>query len=820
MGRKIFSLLLVWVMVFQSSFALAEQDAKELAKTSQIRTSRSPITIKDYIAEITRDKKPSISISQLHKMEKYFRNAVQFMGDAEREEFQAAALFRQWLYLDIYRQLRLEYLLVNVVKVMPFLAGESPGGYLQKFDSLLPVTYFKNYPHLKERRSYLRQKLFETVSDPDAVKDSRNFYRGITESAYMSLALIAAKRDYLQKRYDSADERFEAEMQKLRRWESIVRHSSGLLNTSYFKKYVEPFHKQETAKTIAANEVATSRYLQDLRKFVEKKSAITDLAEFLKSGTMVRFGRDLANNLIIPEQKQFRSRIQTNFQWGVNEIFRNLQTTVKDYKRNFIDRNFAQAVVVSNTKTKLDNSEFHTWLVDVFQEQPLHWIIVEDYPFLQTAADDLINFVNLELRNRSLSDIVSVSLAIGLFSVAPLARVGNQYSSWLTKWSFRGLQAGLLAGKAYLVSDLGYKAYLHYANWQHARRLTRLNLEGSGLRTLLQEDAAYWSFITQSVFAGVTATLAVSNAHKFFRVPVTKQRFSSPIAKAASRTWQGDPVANGVYLRHMQKHFEKLRSGFVHAPLKQTGHHLRAIALDVSAMVSQYVVMFPAAFPIWARKLLASVPQQIYQGVTLGTVMSIMGVTVQTYITAWGLQSFVWTFDKLGFTPPAFWQQSTLNLVDRTQRDAMIKYDYELMWSKGEIARFVGHMTRWKQLLRNPDISMADKLALEAAIEASEESIQNHLRNHLVRWYLWFEFRTIANSNLKKHGYGLKVSPNMEEPYTMTMYIKIGELPPFSYTTTAAEIERVRDRVVNPGNPESEEDRKKIADRLFGNKTK
>lgn len=787
----------------------------EAEAVSHIPPKPQPITIDDFIREFTAVSGKLISAPSLLESKRRIEAAVAYMGSPEEEKFRAAAIFKQWLYLDLFRQMRLQYLLVNLVKILPFIDMGGEQATLRAFDQLMPERFFATYPQLAERRAVLRKSLREMVRDRQQIKEAREFFLGVTESAYMSLAVIAAKRRFVEDRFASSDERYKSEMQKLRNWQSIVQHSSGLINTSAFKRNVEPYHEAETAKAVAANEVATSRYLNDLRKFIEKRRSISDLVTFLKSGSMIRFGRDLAANLSLPEQRRFRQRIADNFDSGVAEVYRNLSTTLEKFRADFADRDIAGQLITANTLTSRDSSEFHRWLIRVFREQPLHWIITEDYPYLQTAADDLTNFVNYELRSQQVAGFVRAIITLGVFSLAPMGYVGNRYSRWMTRTTFRALQVGVLGAKAYMIGDYGYQTYLQYQSWRQARRLSRLNLEGSGLQTLLQEDNAYWSMVLQGAMTGMIGLTAIANARNLRVNKYTREKSASPIRKAIDRTWAGKPIREDAFYRDIHRHVKKLRSGFLQVPLRQSGAYAQRIVTDVTALLSQWVVAYVASWPKFAKSFLTKLPGHIYQGITLGTVMSIMSVTVQTYITAWGLHSFVWTFEKLGFEPPAYWQQATLNLVDRTKRDGMTRIETELILSKGEIVKLAGLITQSQIFLRRDDITADERTALMATIESARESIRNHLRMQVIRWYLNFEYRTIANSVWKHHGYGLKVTPNIDEPYTMTAYIKIGGLPTFSYTTTAAEIERVRDRMTVPGNPETEEDRRKLADRLF-----
>lgn len=749
--------------------------------------------------------------SYLQRHKEYFLSEADFLGVPDEIDRFAFKMFEQWLYLEVYRVRRLEFLLINYAKTL-YLSDLSFAEAEKRFRSAIPQNTIAHSPLLiAEYESLLEQF---TSADENERTIAKDYTKGLLESTYLAQAAIGLKKELLGKRYREGDDPYDQGILALEQKEEMIRHSSALLETNSFKSLVAPYVQSEALPTQMQMESAINSYLKDLHAFLDEKRTIVDLYNYVSNSAMLTLNQGFIFALESENATEFRSRINSAFPDGVREILQNIETVIADHCGDIQGFSTAQYVSISNANTTVDISLYRKWLERIFQEQALHWIISEEFPYLQTASEGLSNFVAEELRAQKLKRLQQLSFATALFAVSPLGRMGNRTSKWMGPTLLKFWKSMNLSLKAGLVGMLSYDTYMQYREWQRIRRLSRTNIEGTGLTSLVQAEGAFNSLVLHGLLTGGTLALSLKTSSGFWSRVNRSQKANNRLLKAFHRTWNNDPIALAAIRRNSNRHWQEFMTAMQSLKLKVATNHALSMGANIGAVFTQFITMVPAHMPRWIRGFMSSIPVQVYNGVTLGTVMGVMGVTVQSYITAGGLKAFVWGFEKIGFSPPAYWQQNALNQADRLKRDASLSIERDLGIARQEIAKLLGMQTMWRRMLEtDDDLGSLDIANLEAAISGADESIKNLLQLNLLRWYRYFEVRDLQNSLMKEKGFGILASPNYDDPVRITIFIKIGDKT-IAHAMTVKEIQNIFDRDEIPDLGLERNELQKLAEQL------
>jgi len=355
----------------------------------------------------------------------------------------------------------------------------------------------------------------------------------------------------------------------------------------------------------------------------------------------------------------------------------------------------------------------------------------------------------------------------------------------------------MIIGGTFLSGTFFYDAYGQYLKWRSIQRLSRLNVEGMGLTTMIQEQEARTGFWLYSFQAGMASSMFLYTAFdgkKIFASSKDKGWWMNIVRK----TWSGEaPLTMDKVGATIRAEIDSLRGAINKRTTSGTLTSLNTIRKQVLGVLTQFVIMVPAGLPASLKGVLNSIPVRVYDGVILGAVMGIMSVTVQHYINAMGIQLFVSSFNKLGLKPPTYWQVNALNKEFTTQRDAFVHFKGDLIYVRMEIVKMVGLIAIWKRMLRQKGLTAIEKLDLESAVKGGEETIGNLLFKELANWYYQIEYRDIYNSSLKTVGFGLHAVPSIDDPVRMTIFIKIGGKK-YAYQTTAQRLDHIKTRKIIP----------------------
>lgn len=735
------------------------------------------------------------SVKFLERNRDFFEQESEYLGGGSASKNLSYAMYQQWLYFEVYKAYRLEFLMMSFVKALILTPNLSADQALKRFDSALRPRYFTNYRLLADKRQIMRQQV-GTHFKADTAKQQAavEFIRGSVESAYLVLAMLDQKVTYLEDRYEKEDDMYIKEVEKIAGWRQILLNSSPLLATQTFKNEVTPYYVDEVGQSYDMQEQIINAFLERFMTYVESKRSISNLVEYFAGDQLLNLGKDLGAALQVASQTKFRKRIEAAVPPAVAEVLSNVERTLSKFEKKFIAFDIKSAIVTSNTRPKNDNSDFHKWLEDVFKEQVLHWIVSEDYPHLQKGVEVLTGFVNDELKRQSRQRMIYFSSMAGILSIIPAFKHGGTY-----KWLGNGLNIirnGLVLGGGVLAGTLFLDAYGQYVNWRNMQRLSRLNVEGMGLTSLIQEEKAFQSLMLHSLQAGISVGLFAVSLKSNGRL---KQETKEPgwWMNIVRKTWQGEATLTVTQVKEtILKEIGGLRQAFAARNPKQLLVSSQAINRSLMGIFTQFMVMFPAALPQSLKGVMNSIPVRVYDGIILGAVMGIMSVTMQHYINAMSIQLFVESFKKMGLKPPTYWEVNALNKEFITKRDAFVRIKDDLILSKNEITKMVGLMTMWQHLL-SKELDDDTRINLEIAVAGGNESVSNMLMRVLVDWYQRPEYRDIFNSLLKEFGYGIIAVPSIDDPVRMTIVLKIGTKY-FAYQSTAQQLETMKNRKVLP----------------------
>ena len=755
---------------------------------------KSPETVAELRAEVLRTHPNLFEESYLRKAANAFmeKSADELGLGAETAQL-SFSMYRQWLYLEIFKLYRSEYLLMSYVRALPLLPEISVSSAEGKFVKLFPSGSFSHSPRLSQTRKNALKSLQEAVRIKKNKENIRDQVLGSLEAAYLSLAYIDRKMEFVGERYSEDDEHYIKESKRLKEWRATIQSQHALLLTEAFRQDVSPYYKKEVQQALTLKERAVNNFQRRFDQYIQETRNVSELVDYLENGEIRTLAADLVQALEVSPQLGFRERIASALGPAVRETVEHLEATLLEHQKKYIDYPLEEKILSANLWTKKPDRKYAQWLLDLFQENVVHWLIIEDFPYFQKAAETLSNVVNHEVHTQNWGrwKIYSGLVAMMLFS--GLGARTNKFSNWLGKGQ-NILRGGGFAVGGYISYSMALDLYGQYQNWRSVQRLSRLNIEGMSLTQIYQEESLEKGMIWQSIWSGVSVFMNVWSLARF-KSPKHMRTGETWLGGVARSTWEGSPLHLKDILFELKHNLRGIRDNLKRpgVALKETGNAFSSLL----TFFTQLVVMVPASMPSYAKGLLNKVRSQVFTGVILGTVMGVMAVTVQNYINAASIKGLTYAFEKMGYAVPAYWQQNALSLDHRTKRDAFVYMYGDVFGSKRVIGESAGSIALYESLLEAPNISSENSLRLKTAIRQAKETIHNELRKLIVIWYEKIEFRTLMASLLKELDFGLIVSPNVDDPARIVLLVKIGEAT-FNYETTAEQLKNLKSRDVAP----------------------
>ena len=789
--------LLAPVNSFANQFTLEDTFEKPLQGVG-FSPRNEPKTTDELIKRVTADSNNRLSKSRLLQLRDQYRAAASFLGHHSDVEGLALSLLSQHTYLELYKATRLEYLMFNYAKTLLMDPKNTKELALWKFDRHVKRSYVQDYPHLKKKRKETRDWLSKSMEDYDERKKTRDFVLGTIESAYFSLY-------YVDQLIEFQNERNSSDYQKLNQfaeWRNVVLGSMSILNTDAFEDDVTPYYDDWQEGVPAgheAKEQALNLYRSEFGKFIEEQKMVEGLEDFLESDEIRKISKGLANALELPSQLRFRNRIARTFPKAMRELTKNLEYEFNSYQERFQEFPLLDHLVQSNTRSNANSKALGKWLYNVFTEQALHWALAEEYPYLQRSTEKLTEVVNQEMRRQAGNRRLRYTVMTLALAISPFGRTGNSLTKWMGQPGIYAIRAICLGTEIVLAGTMLMDAVNEYYHWRDIQRLTATSVDSAGLANAAQEESAFASFRNSSLLAGFSVGLTVMSGMGY-RSAGKAGRNTGPfnfVKTAAANTVNGNGSTLRAYVRLMNRQFKRFRASLKVLKMGQALRSAGSIGVTSAAYMTQWMVLPVAAINQFTGGYLKMLIPTISQGVVYGIVMGVTGALFQHRINAASLSFIVDSWEKMGWTPDSFWLKNSLNKEQIINRDAFLVVDSELTHAIGEIAKLTGMMAAWNNLIDQGGLGASEIEDLKAAIAGSKLTIRHHLRLQIARWYQRPEYRKIANSVMKEKGFGLVVSPSMEEPKSMTLILKMGSKS-YSYFATGKQLDEMKDRKIVP----------------------
>ena len=177
----------------------------------------------------------------------------------------------------------------------------------------------------------------------------------------------------------------------------------------------------------------------------------------------------------------------------------------------------------------------------------------------------------------------------------------------------------------------------------------------------------------------------------------------------------------------------------------------------------------------------------------IGSVITVMAITVQPYVTAPMVKSLSKLFELVGLQAPTLWRNQALDANFRIVRDTFL-------WMYNGAAQVRRQITDEEYRIINLEMNLKGKANVlqpaevehaSALLEDLRRNITNVLRDMLVSWYHRVEFRKLNNIALYYHRFGIRAIPNADNPQRYVVYAQVG-LKTYRAAASIAELEGMK----------------------------